>query len=239
MLEAGDVIVDAGRTARLLDLLVGRVGLSEAQVLAHGRVKQVRLLADDANEIRERREGDVLDVNAVDAHRAALGVVEACHEIAERGLARSRLSHDRRARAGRGKERRSGNRPRARLLVAEPDVIERDLALHVVAIERARAVVLIDVDFEIEVLKDAIEQRQRCLHVDADAEQRTDREEDPRLDRGERDERTDADRTPAVGNRQPTSPVDECRQDREGRTDRGHHPTARHALTHLKLGELP
>ena len=54
--QAGDQVVDARGAGRLLDLLVGRVGPGEAQVLADRRVEEVGLLRDDADRARERRE---------------------------------------------------------------------------------------------------------------------------------------------------------------------------------------
>ena len=53
-------------------------------------------------------------------------------------------------------------------------------------VERIR--LLGDVDGLVEVLEDPVEERERGLHVEADAEQRADREEEARLQRGERDE---------------------------------------------------
>ena len=44
------------------------------------------------------------------------------------------------------------------------------------------------VDGQVEVLEDAVEQRQRRLDLDAHAQQRLDREEQPRLQRGEGDD---------------------------------------------------
>ncbi len=51
--------MDLRRPCRLLDLLVGRVGLREAEVLAHGRVEEVGLLRDDADRRGERLEGQL------------------------------------------------------------------------------------------------------------------------------------------------------------------------------------
>ena len=55
---------------RLLELLVGRVGPREAQVLAHAAVEQVGVLRDDADDAAERREAEVAHVVAVEQHRA-------------------------------------------------------------------------------------------------------------------------------------------------------------------------
>ena len=80
-------------------------------------------------------------------------------------------------------------RPRV-VVVAEADVLERDVAAR--RLERPRA--LVDVDRLVEVLEDAVEERERALHLDLDAEEAADREEQPRLQGGEGDERADRDR---------------------------------------------
>ena len=64
--QRGDHVVDACRLGGRLDLLVGRVRLREAQVLAHRLVEEVRLLRDDADEVGQRLEAQVADVDAVD-----------------------------------------------------------------------------------------------------------------------------------------------------------------------------
>ena len=51
--QRGDHVVDARGFGGGLDLLVGRLRLREAQVLAHARVEEVRLLGDDADEVAE------------------------------------------------------------------------------------------------------------------------------------------------------------------------------------------
>ena len=66
-----DQLVDLRRARGRLDLLVGRVGPREAQVLAHGRVEEVGLLRDDADASpRATSNVSVADVDAVDRHRA-------------------------------------------------------------------------------------------------------------------------------------------------------------------------
>ena len=62
--------MDLRATRRVLDLLVRRIGLGEAEVLAHGGVEEVRLLGDDADRGGERLERELADVDAVDLHRA-------------------------------------------------------------------------------------------------------------------------------------------------------------------------
>ncbi len=73
-------------------------------------------------------------------------------------------------------------------------MLEGDVAANVLERLRARD----DVDVEIEVLEDAVEERERALHVDRDAEQAADRREEARLEGGERDERRRPSCTEAV-----------------------------------------
>ena len=86
-----------------LDLLVGRVRLGEAQVLAHRGVEEVRLLRDDADEVAERGEAEIAHVDAVDRDLPARDVVQPRGEIAERGLPGAGLADEcgRRTRAAR------------------------------------------------------------------------------------------------------------------------------------------
>ena len=49
--QRGDQLVDLRRARGLLDLLVGRLRAREAEVVAHGRVEEVRLLRDDADRV--------------------------------------------------------------------------------------------------------------------------------------------------------------------------------------------
>ena len=86
------------------------------------------------------------------------------------------------------------------VVVAEPDVVEDDVAgLR----DRERVGPLLDVDRLVEVLEDPVEERERRLHVQTDAEQRADGEEQPRLQRRERDERRDVDRVRAAASASP------------------------------------
>src|SRR5207237_1859069 len=92
-------------------------------------------------------------------------------------------------------------------LVAEPDLAEVDVAVQVTHLARA----LLDVDAQVEVLEDAVEERERALDVDRDREQAADRAEEARLQRRERDERADRDRRSVVGDREAAEPVDRRR----------------------------
>ncbi len=114
-------------------------------------------------------------------------------------------------------------------LVLEPDVLEAHLAAHVAELAAALA----QVDRQVEVLEHALEQRHRGLDVDADAEQRLDRPEQPRLQRREGDQRADRDRARGQAGEQ----VHERGHDGERGLDRGHHPAARHPRADLEVGE--
>jgi hypothetical protein len=122
--------------------------------------------------------------------------------------------------------------------VAEADALERHLAPYLVGRQLARALPLLDVDRQVEVLEHPLEQRERALHVDADRQQRLDREEEPRLERGEGDERPDRDRGAAAGHAEAAEQVDERGHRGEGNLDRGHPPASRHAGADLYVGEL-
>ena len=108
-------------------------------------------------------------------------------------------------------------------------MLERDVASW--ALQRPRS--LLDVDRVVEVLEDAVEERERGLHLEPDAEERADREEEPRLQGRECDDRADRNGAGEVTGEE----VDERGHDGEGGLDRRHHPAAGHPAPHLELGE--
>lgn len=87
------------------------------------------------------------------------------------------------------RERRAGRHPQvdpaqgrlAPLPVAKAHVLEADVALDLLGRQLERAVALGHIDRQVEVLEDPLEQGQRALDLDADRQQRLDREEQPRL----------------------------------------------------------
>ncbi len=81
-----DELVRLREPRRLLDLLVGRVGPAEGEVLAHGRREEERVLRDHADLAAQRVERHVAHVGAVDRHAPALDVVEARDQRRERRL---------------------------------------------------------------------------------------------------------------------------------------------------------
>ena len=85
--EAGDEVVDVGGTGGLLDLLLGRIGTGEADVDGDGIVEEEGLLGDHADVGGEGSEGEIAQINAIEADTALLGVIEARDEVSEGGLA--------------------------------------------------------------------------------------------------------------------------------------------------------
>ena len=116
-------------------------------------------------------------------------VVQPCGQVAEGRLAGPGLADERGRRSSRHGERDVLERPGPACVVAEPDAVERDVAG---ACECARIGRLDDVDRLVEVLEDPVEERERRLHVEPDAEQRSDGEEEAGLKCGERHQRRGA-----------------------------------------------
>ena len=77
--------------------------------------------------------------------------------------------------------------------VAERDVVEADPAAHRARRQVDRVGRIGDLVVHLEVLEDAVEQRQRALDLDLDVEQLAEREEEARLERGEGHDGADAD----------------------------------------------
>ena len=76
--------------------------------------------------------------------------------------------------------------------VAERHVAEADAARDRVRLERHGVGSVRDLRREVEVLEDAVEQRERALQLDLDVEQLAQREEEPALERREGDDVADA-----------------------------------------------
>ena len=74
---------------RVVDLVVGGVGVAEGDVLAHAGREQRRLLEADRDLRAQRPQRDVAHVDAVDGDAAVGDVVEARHQHGERRLARA------------------------------------------------------------------------------------------------------------------------------------------------------
>jgi hypothetical protein len=81
----------------LLDLLVGRAGGAEGDVLAHRRREEEGVLGDDRDRPAERGELHLADVDAVHQDATPGRVVEAGDESRERRLPRAGVPDDRHA----------------------------------------------------------------------------------------------------------------------------------------------
>ena len=158
-------MVDARRLGGPLDLLVGCIRLGEPQVLAHRLVEEVGLLRDDTDQVGERLKAQIADVHTADRDPSSAGLVEPRGQIAERRLAGAGLPDQCGRRARRHGEGDVLERPV--LAVAKPNLVEDDVA----RLPDSKGVrLLLDVDRLVEVFEDPVEQCQRGLQVEADAE---------------------------------------------------------------------
>jgi hypothetical protein len=87
---------------------------------------------------------------------------------------------------------------------------------------------------QIEVLEDPVEQRERRVHLRGDLQHRTDREEEPRLQRRERHDVPGPEGVPAVAEHPSRDDVDERRGDREEDPDDGEERPSDHRLSDLQ-----
>ena len=113
VLELENPVVDERGRGGALDLGVGRVGLRVEQVLAHGRVEEVRLLGHHPDRLGERAERDLLHVGPVDRDDALGRLVEARDQVRDGRLAGAARADERGELAG---------------LDLEVDVLERPAA---------------------------------------------------------------------------------------------------------------
>ena len=171
--------------------------------------------------------------------RPAVRVVEARDEVAERRLARARLPHERDVRARRDDDVDVAERRRRVGVVAErrrPRSAPRR-ARPGSSVDGVGA--LGDVDRQVEVLEDPRRRARASVWMSTPTdEQRLDREQQARLQRGEGDDGADRDRAAAVGDGLAGEPVDERRHDREAHLDRRHPPAAGHPRADLEVGQL-
>lgn len=236
--QTADQLVDLGGAGGCAQLLVGRVRPREAQVLGHGRVQEVRLLRHHADQLRAGLGAQVAQVVAVDEHAARRRVVQPCDEVAERRLAGSGRADDGQGRSRRHRQVDAGERLAAALVVREADVLQAHVATDVRGIDDVGGGRLDEVDGRVEVLEHAREQRERALHLDAEAQQGDHRHEQARLQRGEGDERADGDEPGALRVGVAGDPVDERRHRGECELHRRHPPAARHRGADLEVGDV-
>ena len=85
--ERGDKIVRVGHAGCLLDLFLGRVGISVADVLCDRCGKQRRFLADITNQAPEMTDVDILDVDTIELDRSFQWIIEAFEHLHDSRLA--------------------------------------------------------------------------------------------------------------------------------------------------------
>jgi len=232
--------------ARDLQLVVRRVGPGIPQVLGDRRVKEVRLLGDDAHVLHNRFGGEFADVGPRKHHGTGRRLVQPRGEIHHRGLARSRRA-DKGVALARPRRKRHPveRRPRVvlRVGITETHVTKLDRAQRAGGVGNVVSVGSIrDGRHEVQVLEDAGEQCTRSLHLQRDAHERHEGKQQPRLDGREGDDGARRDRPAAsltVARQQPSGgQVDDGR---DGRHDDRHdpkEPLPAHGLLHLQSDQV-
>ena len=209
-------------------------------------MEQVRLLGHHPDHRGERVEGQVAYVGPVQRDPATVRVVQPRDKVGQRGLAGAARPDHRGQLARPDPQRQVAQRPargvvgrlrRRRVArVAEPDVVERDLPAHAGGRQPPGARLVDDRRRQVEVREDPGEQRQRGLHVQRHPQQVDDREQQPGLQRGERDQRAGRQQPAAAARGEPGDQVDQRRRDPEERPDGGEEHLPGHRLPDLQRG---
>ena len=82
-----DEIMDIRNTAGGLQLLLGGILLGIEEIIPNGAVEEIRFLCHNADVGAQKAQVIALDVDIVDAHLAAVHIIQARDEIDQRGLA--------------------------------------------------------------------------------------------------------------------------------------------------------
>ena len=94
-----------GRHARAVEraqkLGIGGVGLGEQQVVAQGAGEQIAVGGHQGHSAHKRGSRGVAQLNAADANVAPVGILAACDDPRERGLAATAFAHERHERTAR------------------------------------------------------------------------------------------------------------------------------------------
>ena len=117
-----------GDLERLPQLVVGGVGLGEAEVAGDRAGEQVRLLRHEPDAAPQRVGVEVADVDTVDQHRARGGVEQAGDQAEQRGLAGTGAADDRGDLTRLGEQRDVGQHRRLGAGVVEADVAQLERA---------------------------------------------------------------------------------------------------------------
>ena len=124
-----DELVRLREARRALDLLVGRVGASERDVLAHRRREEERVLRDHADRAPQRGELHVADVGAVDRDAARAARRRSAGRATRASSCRRRCGRSARRPGPRSSSRSTSCEHRPLRVVAERDAVEDDAAV--------------------------------------------------------------------------------------------------------------
>ena len=221
---------DLGPAQGFDEFVVAGLGLGVEQVGADRVVKEMHVLGDHADRLAQRLETRLAHVDAVDAHGAGAHVVESWHELAHRGLAGARRTHQGHELAGLGAEAHVAQYLLAGRVVQHGYRLERgqrDLAAggireaHMVELDARRAArhgrgigLLGDHRLEVEDLEDAVERDQRGHDVDVDVGERRERAVETVQVGGQGDHGADVER--ALDRHHAAPAVDQRRRQRRG-----------------------
>ena len=125
-----------GRPGGLDDLLLGRAGVPERDVLADRALEEPRVLEHHPDAGAELVAAHLRDVATVEADRTAVELVEPHDQVHEGGLARAGRADDRDRGAGLGDKVQVADEGLVRV-VGEPDVVELDQPARLRVRERA------------------------------------------------------------------------------------------------------
>ena len=216
---------DADRLDRRLDLGVGGLGATDADVVAHRPGEEEALLRDDDDPLAQAAQRRVAQVHPVEAHRTFARVVEADHELGQRRLPRAGRPDERDPFARRhrqGDVAQHHRTERVRLprgvgraaAVRERDRVDLDRA-PLGEIDRAR--LLADGAFGVEQVEDLVQRRARELDGVVELAELLDRLEQAVQVQDEREHRPDRDE-PLV-DEQPTDADDDRDAEHAGELD--------------------
>ena len=126
--ERPNELVGADRRGRGVDLVVGRAGPAERDVVAHGAREEEALLGHDSELSAERRHRDVPQVVPVDRDAPARRVVEPREQLHDGRLARAGVPDERDCRPRRHRERDAVEHLGPAGRIREAHVLERHVA---------------------------------------------------------------------------------------------------------------
>ena len=186
------MVMDRGGAGGGNQLGIGSVRVAVAQIGLDGVMDQVRFLRDDPDGLAQRFKLDLLHVEPVYQHLPGVGVVQSGDQRSQRRLAGPGMADQGDKLAGlRVKRDAVQGRLHLRLVVAERHIRERHFAAHLIGRKRQSSGRVHNLLFEVQVLKDAVEQRQGARDIHLHVQETRQRKEQPSLQHGERDNRAE------------------------------------------------